>query len=155
MDAQNPDLSPLERRLSCLRPSSDGLAADALLFAAGRASAQASKGRHVWPALAGCFALLAAVLGGWVASERTERLALARQMQDRQEAGKPAPASTVQEASHPRVTPSPDSLLAARLSLAHDFDAWLASAGQPSPTSQESPRQFVPRAWQPGDLLDQ
>src|SRR5262249_56763625 len=94
MDTKHPcpdgDLNDLERRLSGWRPAPEGLDPDAVLFAAGRASAQPN--RFAWPALAACFAVLAAALGGWAASERSERLALARLLQQR------SPAS---------VTPSP------------------------------------------------
>ncbi len=47
------DLTDLERRLSSWEPTTEGLDSDALLFAAGRASARPGLGRFVWPALYG------------------------------------------------------------------------------------------------------
>jgi hypothetical protein len=74
------DLNELERRLAACAPSSAGLDADAMLFAAGRASARPSAARFVWPALTATLAGLAALLGVWLANERSERLALIRQL---------------------------------------------------------------------------
>jgi len=150
---QPDDLSDLERQLSAWRPSADGLAADAMLFAAGRASARAGKRRYFWPTATACIAALAAALGGWLASERAERLALARQLQDRQHAAEPAPVPAPDQARQP----SPDSLLAARLSLQRDFEAWLASAGgspRPPQGAAVTDRPVL-RARQPVDKLDQ
>src|SRR5262249_1003065 len=87
MDAQHPSsdnvaqLNELERRLASWRPAADGLASDALLFAAGQAAARRDRNRFRWPAVAGCLTLLAMVLSGWLTAERSERLALARQLQ--------------------------------------------------------------------------
>jgi hypothetical protein len=146
------DLSELERSLAALRPAADGLAADAMLFAAGRASARTSKSCYLWPVATGCVALLAVALAGWVASERSERLALAQLLRNLRSAPTPPPAAVVQET---RKT-SPDSLLAAHLSLQRDFDAWLASIGPvlELPDASVRPGQPVLRAWQPNSLLD-
>jgi hypothetical protein len=80
MHANNPhpddDLSPLERRLAGWQPSAASLDADAVLFAAGRASARPLRGRLVWPALACALSVMSLVLGGWLAVERRERLTL-------------------------------------------------------------------------------
>src|SRR5438309_5921585 len=95
MDTNHPfpdrDLNDLEQRLSVWRPAAEGLDSDAVLFAAGRASVRPSPARFVWPALAACFALVAAALGGSLASERSQRLELARLLEQRTPS--PAPPS--------------------------------------------------------------
>src|SRR5690242_1894554 len=55
-----PELTAVERALAGLTPAAGGLNRDALMFAAGRASARRGWG---WPAAAGGSALAAAVLG--------------------------------------------------------------------------------------------
>jgi hypothetical protein len=76
-------LNDLERRLTSWQPDNAGLSAEAMLFAAGRASVRRPPAaRFPWPAVAAGLALLAAGLGVWVAAERFERLTvLARQEQ--------------------------------------------------------------------------
>jgi hypothetical protein len=74
-----PDLTELERRLSGWRPANDGLDADAMLFAAGRASVRRSPGRFAWPAVAAGLIFTVGVLGSRLANEReTNRDLLAR-----------------------------------------------------------------------------
>jgi hypothetical protein len=150
--SQPDDLNDLERRLSNCRPSAEGLDAEAMLFAAGRAAARPGPARFVWPGVAGCFALLAVALGTLLASERSERLALARQLQEQRPAALPPPAPL--EATAPTQEALPGSLLAAHRSLQQDFDAWLASAG-PAPVPSQGPAfpsPPIPRAWSPRGL---
>src|SRR5579871_3770380 len=78
---QPDDLSKLERRLSDWVPAADGLDADAMLFAAGRASARPGRSRFLWPALACATTLLAIIFGIWLRHEHTERLALAQRVE--------------------------------------------------------------------------
>jgi hypothetical protein len=85
------DLSDLERCLASCEPARDGLDADSMLFAAGRASARPGKAHYLWPALTTSMAALALVLGIWLALERAERQSLAR---------------LLQEATGPRPTPA-------------------------------------------------
>ena len=94
MDAQSPrsdDMNDLERRLSGWRPSAAGLDADAVLFAAGRASVRRPRARLLWPALSGCLALLAAALGVALVQERGARLELAALLQTRSRMSCPRP----------------------------------------------------------------
>lgn len=65
-----PNLNDLERRLAGWRPAGEGLDADAMLFAAGRASVQGSAARFAWPVIA---AALALALGTSEMIRRTER----------------------------------------------------------------------------------
>ncbi len=55
MDALTPnhedDLSEFERLLAGWQPSSDGLNADAMLFAAGQAAARRGRSQRIWPIL--------------------------------------------------------------------------------------------------------
>ena len=74
------DLSELERRLAGWLPDSRGLDADAMLFAAGRASAKSPRQHWLWPGIAACSTLTAVTLGLWLASERAERLDLTQRL---------------------------------------------------------------------------
>lgn len=70
------NLNDLERRLTGWRPTSDGLDADAMLFAAGRASVRRSPARFSWPAIAASLAVAVGILGSRLANERLENQAL-------------------------------------------------------------------------------
>jgi hypothetical protein len=65
-------LTDLERRLAGWRPANEGLDADAMLFAAGRASVRQGPARFAWPAIAACLAIAVGLLGMRWSSERTE-----------------------------------------------------------------------------------
>src|SRR5262245_36590415 len=67
-----PDLTNLERRLGAWLPARDRLDADAMLFAAGRASARNLPARFAWPTIAACLALAAGLLGNRLITERAE-----------------------------------------------------------------------------------
>jgi len=140
------DLNELERRLSAWQPSTEGLHADAMLFAAGRASVPSRPSRFVWPALTACTTLLAVVLAVCLVSERNERFALAQQLQQQT----PTIVTIPSPPSHPVIPtetltmdePSPDSFLASHRALERGLDAWQPHAlvrGEtpvsPSPTS--------------------
>jgi hypothetical protein len=140
----NPDdLSPLERHLAACRPSAAGLDADAMLFAAGQASARPTAVRFVWPGIACGFAILSLPLGAGFVAERSERLALAEQLHRRPPAEAPLPVPTV--APSPEL--SPDSYLAARRLVERDADAWLARRDATPGTAPERPTAPVLRAW--------
>lgn len=117
------DLSPLERQLSACLPSTTGLDADAMLFAAGQA-ASGRRARVVWPAVAGAFALISLGLGLALVGERSERLALV----DRFSRQTPPIAETPTPPIAP-LTVSPDSYLSIRQQVEHGGDNWLALAG--------------------------
>src|SRR5439155_10166786 len=82
MDIHTPnhqdDLSDVERRLSGWRPRVEGLDADAMLFAAGLAAGRRGRVVFVVSALGGLLAIVAAGLGVWALSERSERQMLVR-----------------------------------------------------------------------------
>ncbi len=123
------DLNKLERRLSAWQPSNDALNADAVLFAAGRASLQPGPSRFVWPALSALLTALAVVLGLWLVNERNERLALARRLHERPTAPaiNPSPGTVPNAASEESPCPDeppPDSYLASRRALEKGLDAW-------------------------------
>lgn len=129
MDTQShrpDDLNELERRLSSWQPAADGLDSDAVLFAAGRASARPGSARLVWPALTGLLSVLCVVLGLWLTSERDARLALARQLQEHHSApvNEPstAPAADVVPAESDE--PAPDSYFVSHRALEQGLDAW-------------------------------
>src|SRR6516165_10417434 len=84
MDANIPntdDLKDLENRLGTWSPTREGLDPDAMLFAAGRASVHHGKSWIVWPIASGTLALAVVTLGIWVTAERSERVALQRELQ--------------------------------------------------------------------------
>ncbi len=74
------NLNELERRLADWKPAPDGLNVDAMLFAAGRASARNGKARLAWPVVSGGLALLTVFLGVRLAGERAGRLALLQEL---------------------------------------------------------------------------
>jgi hypothetical protein len=119
------DLSPLERRLSAWRPADAGLDADAMLFAAGRASARPGPGRFVWPALSGLLGVFVVVLGAWLTVERSERLALAQQLRRQTPVVPPSPAAPAVPVEPNTVdAPMPDSYLSSRQALEKGLEAW-------------------------------
>jgi hypothetical protein len=144
------DLSAAERRLSAWRPAVDGLDADAMLFAAGRASARPGPGRFVWPALAACLALTSVGLGVWLMNERAERLALARPIPD------PMPAPAVVLPEPPASEPiAPDSYLASQRALEEGLDAWPARPQAAMPPEDRRPTVPPMRVGQRERLLEQ
>ena len=87
MDAKTPrhedDLSDFERHLAGWQPASDGLSADAMLFAAGQAAGRRGRSQLLWPMLCALLTVQAAGLGVWGLSERAERQALASRLSER------------------------------------------------------------------------
>jgi hypothetical protein len=151
MDAHLPDdLSNLERRLAGWQPATADLHADRMLFAAGRASARRPT-RFVWPALSGCLAVLAALLATSLASERAEKLALAKQMQQHS-APVLAETPSVPAAGGPMEPLAPTAYLSARRALEHDPDAWPAPAAAAAPDA--APPAPVLQAWRGSKLID-
>lgn len=132
MDAQPPtsdDMNELEKRLSGWQPSAAGLDADAVLFAAGRASVRPPRSRLVWPAVAGCLALLAVALGVALAQERGTRIELAARLQNQRPHVMPVPPSESQPDEIPvEEPPAAASYLASRRALTQGLDAWVAKA---------------------------
>lgn len=159
MDANSPSpddrLNELERRLSVWKPAADGLDADRMLYAAGRASARAGIGRFIWPSVAACTTLVAVGLGGWLAAERSERLALAQLLQ--QQAPLPSPVPDVGPSPMaPWADPLPGSgYLAARRALEQGLDAW-PTRGMPEvePPDGAAPSPPVLQVWQRNRSLD-
>jgi hypothetical protein len=123
------DVNELERRLSSWQPSRDGLDADAVLFAAGRASVRPGPARFVWPALTVLLTALAAALGLGLTTERSERLVLAQRLREHPPAPavnpSPPPAAHAAPAeSLAADEPAPESYLASRRALEKGLDAW-------------------------------
>jgi len=133
-------MSDLERRLSEWRPSTAGLDADGVLFAAGRASVRPGWGRIAWPIVSGCLALLTATLGVGLSQERAARLELTARLHDPKPPVVTAPSPMPEPYEAPSTEPpAADSYLAARRALAGNLDSWLATAktepaeGPPTP----------------------
>jgi len=132
MDAGTPrhetELSEFERRLAGWRPDSEGLDADAMLFAAGLAAGRRGGGRVLWAALCVVLAVQAVGLAAWGFRERAERVALASRLHE------PSPAPQVPgllaatELPEPTYTPSPEDYFHLRQRLEQDPNHWLASA---------------------------
>lgn len=142
------DLNALERRLSAWQPNREGLDADAVLFAAGRASVKPGPARFAWPALTVLLTGVSVALGLWLVNERDERMILAAQLQEH------PPAPTVNPAPPPAVytvpaespdtdEPSPNSYLASRRALEKGLDAWPSRmevrGGPPDPSPTDPP----------------
>jgi hypothetical protein len=152
------DVNALERRLAAWQPSAAGLDTARMLYAAGRASVGAPRARLAWPILSACLAVAAVALGAWVATERAERLALARQLQPRTPAVSPSPApSSASPADAPatEVAP-PDSYLATRRLLEQDPRTWPATTlahADPVP-APERRRRTIPSVWERDQFLE-
>jgi hypothetical protein len=140
------DVNELERRLVGWKPSEAGLTAEAMLFAAGRASARPGGGRFVWPVVSGCLALVCVSLGTWAQSERSQRLALLQEI--RQPLAQSAPASEVTPESMPS---APDAYLILRRDWEQHPGRWEVSPEAPgqAPKAPAAPERPVLRAWQP------
>jgi hypothetical protein len=158
MDTQLPrdqdDMTDFERRLTGWRPQTNGLNADAMLYAAGLAAAERRTSR-LWPAL--CAVLLAQVAGlaAWGISERSERLALSSQL----DGNFSSPVATAKverdDASRRGYTPSPNDYLHQRRRMEHDASYLLAAASPGRfPVEQGFPPGAVLRAGEWGELLD-
>jgi hypothetical protein len=144
------DLNEVERRLSAWQPSAAGISPDAMLFAAGRASARGGKAWLAWPVVSGCLALTTVALGVWLAAERSERLALLRALERRPP--EPAPAAVETPASEP---PAPDSYLTLRRQWEqHPGDGAIRPGPGQTPRHQAAPEVPILRAWQPKGPVD-
>ncbi len=149
------DLSPLERRLAAWQPAADGLDADAMLFAAGRASVRPGRGRFLWPALTGLLCVLLAAEGVWLAVERSERLSLARQMRKQPPASSPLPAPpAVPAESYSDDAASPDSLLTARRTYEQGLEAWPPESEGQTGTAEAPSNVRILQVRHPDGLLD-
>jgi hypothetical protein len=151
------DLSDVERRLADWRPASAGLDADAMLFAAGQATARRGRGRLLWPALCVLLAGQAAVLGAWGLSERTERLALASRLHEAAPEPNAPPATAVAVLPKSSYAPSPDDYFHLRLRTEQDLDRWLTSQAHTDPPAPGPlpPAPAIPKAGQRDGLFDQ
>jgi hypothetical protein len=142
------DLSGIERRLAAWRPAAPDRGADAVLFAAGRASARSR--RTAWIVAAG-FAVAAVALGVWGGLERSARLELAQQL--REAPHMPAPPDV---RPSPEERPPPGDYLTARdLILERGVDAWVHRArvdASPSASGPLAPTTLG--AWRRDRLLD-
>ena len=118
------DLNNVEQRLANWLPSAAGLNAEAMLYAAGLAAGR--RGRIVWPTL--CVALLAGAIGFgvWGFTERVERQALAKRLDERSAAPVRSPKTPAVESAAPEYVPSPNDYLQLRQRAELDPDGWLA-----------------------------
>jgi hypothetical protein len=146
------DMKELERRLSEWRPSTAGLDADGVLFAAGRASVRPAWGRLAWPIVSGCLALLAATFGVGLSQERAARQELTTRLRDPKPPAVFAPSSVPEPVEAPATEPpAADSYLAARRALARNPDSWLAAAKTISSEGPPSPNRPI---WKAGSHTD-
>jgi hypothetical protein len=150
------NLIEMERQLAARVPSAVGLSADAMLFAAGRASARSGTIRFLWPTLAACASVLAVIFGVALFVERSECLTLANQLQQakREPISNPSPSVSLV----PPVTAdeSPDSYLASRHALEKGLDAWPPLAvGRVVPSNPRTPETSTFQVRSLNELLAQ
>ena len=110
------DLTDLEKRLAACSPATIGLDADAMLFAAGRASARPWV---VWPLVSAGLAALAVALGVWLANERSASRELAQRLRQT-----PPAASIGAPAVDPTSNTKNSPLLAVHRALEEGRDPW-------------------------------
>jgi hypothetical protein len=120
------DLSDFERHLAGWQPASDGLNADAMLFAAGQAAGRRERSQLLWPVLCALLTVQSVGLGVWGLSERAERQALAIHLPERTSihSASPATVAAVRDSSY---QPSPGDYLSTRRMMEQDPNGWLAS----------------------------
>ncbi len=80
MHPNSDELNELARRLSSYSPAAAGLDADAMLFAAGRASALRGRAQMVWWGSTASLITLVVLLSSLLTRERNERLVLAQKL---------------------------------------------------------------------------
>jgi hypothetical protein len=134
MDSDN--LTDVERCLTGCQPSPQGLDADAMLYAAGRASLRGVvRARLWWACAAGTMTAVALGLGVWLSVERGERQALQDQLREQRqilETPAPVPAPSPSEEGPPRA----DYLTVRDLLIDKGVDAWR----EPDPGRSDQPR---------------
>ncbi len=106
------ELTALERRLAAWRPAGGGLDRDGMLFRAGAAAARADDRTSSWRLATAASVLLTATLGGLLAHERSQRLALESQALARSDRHDPPPPTANSVHLATIETPVPDSYLA-------------------------------------------
>jgi hypothetical protein len=149
------DLNDLERRLSAMRPSTEGLDAGKMLFAAGRASVRPGWGRIAWPVVSACLVFLVATLGVGFAQERAARLELDAQLNRMRPAVVPAPSVEPDSAEFPSSdSPLANSYLAARRTMLLDMDAGPVLAQVRPAEGPSMPSPAILKANSHDDLLD-
>jgi hypothetical protein len=149
------DLNEVERRLSAWQPSTAGLASDAMLFAAGQASAKRGRAWLAWPIISMSLTLVTVALGVALAAERTERLALVRELGQRPD-GSPAALGPVVFETTATEAPAPDGYFALRRQweqAPRDQEIGLPAPDRSSKTPV-TPEQPILKAWQPGGPLE-
>ena len=148
------DLNKVEARLASWKPAPEGLDPEAMLFAAGRASAHAGKFRFVWPIACGCLALAVVALGARLSAERSERLVLLGEIQQR--SPEAAPVSTSVLDVQPPASLGADSYLVLRREWERQSGEWTARPVDPieAPNGPGATEPPVLRAWQPGGPVE-
>jgi hypothetical protein len=153
-ESRSDDLSDLEQRLAAWKPTAQGLKYEDMLFAAGRASGPSRRVSLAWPVASACLTIVSVVLGVQLASERAERLALLRQLDQRV----PETAVAVKPADVPVGTTTqrdPESYLSLQRTWEKHPDGWTkptASGKVATGASSAQPR--ILRAWQPEGPLE-
>jgi hypothetical protein len=151
------DLSDVEHRLAGWQPAPASPGADAVLFAAGLAAGRRGRGRLLWPVLCAVLAVQAAGLGAWGLSERAERQALVKRLQEPAPVAVAHPMVAAVERSLPSYSPSPDDYFHLLRRAEQDPGRWL----NPQPTAvprapgPPPPQPTILRAGQRAGLLDQ
>jgi hypothetical protein len=148
------DLNDLERRLTEMRPSGEGLDADKMLFAAGRNSVRGGWSRVAWPLISGSLALTTLALAFGMFHERSERRDLIAKLENQtpaQSGPKPALGTSDVPSSEP---PAANSYIVTRKVLSQSVDSWPApSIGEPP--DNPPPSRAILSAHSLGDFLDQ
>ena len=122
------DLSACARRLAAWQPAPGKLDADAMLFAAGRASAERRRPPLLWPVVCALLAMQAAGFCAWGLWERAEHRALAVRLDKGAAVPNVPQTPAVADSSAPRYTPSPDDYFHLRRRLDQASGRWLVAA---------------------------
>jgi hypothetical protein len=155
MNRESHDWNDIERLLSGIRPSSDGLRADAMLFAAGLAAGRQATRRSFFPVLCGLLALTSVGLAYWGLAERRELTQIARDQPHNDRSPSTAVARELEPAKS-IYEPSADDYLSLRREMEADPNRFLvlhAAVGSRPPEAPPLPAGIL-RAGQRGGILD-
>jgi hypothetical protein len=149
------DLRKLEGRLADWKPDREALDLEAMLFAAGRASARRGRGWLAWPIACTCLALVTAVLGARLAAERSERLALIQELAYRSTGVAPTSSLIDSDKSIGQAL-TPNSYLVLRREWEQQLgdSTWQPKGVDETPRIPGNPQPAILRAWRPGGPVE-
>lgn len=149
------DWNDIERLLSGIRPSSDGLCSEAMLFAVGLAAGKQATRNPFFAVLCGILALMSVGLAYWGLAERRERMQIARNSPQNDR----SPSIAVVREAEPTNSiydPSAEDYLSLRREMEADPNRFLVlhTGVSSGPAEAPPPPTGILKAGQRGGILD-